>query len=199
MHILTRSRRRRRFVGAGLALGVAAAVAVGQPASAHVAIAEEEVEAGSSAILTFVVPHGCDDSPTTQIRIQMPESIPTVTPTVNANWDAEKVTEDLETPIEGSHGEQLTERVSEVVYSARTPLADGFRDTFELSVKIPPDAAGEPLFFPTIQTCETGETAWIEIPEEGQGLDELESPAPGVMVVAPAEDDDHEATATTAG
>jgi uncharacterized protein YcnI len=153
-----------------------------------VSIQEDEVAAGSSAIITFAFGHGCEGSPTTQVRIQMPESIPTVTPTINANWDVEKVTETLDTPIEGAHGEQITERVSEVVYTARTPVEDGFRDTFELSLTVPEDAVGQTIYFPTIQTCEAGESPWIEIPAEGQDPEELESPAPGVEVVAPTDD-----------
>ncbi len=172
----------------GLAGGVALAVAFAAPAAAHVSIQEDEVAAGSSAIVTFAFSHGCEGSPTTQLRIQMPESIPAVAPTINANWDVEKVTETLDTPIEDAHGEQITERVSEVVYTARTPVEDGFRDTFELSLTVPEDAAGETIYFPTIQTCESGETAWIEIPAEGQDAEELESPAPGVEVVAATEE-----------
>lgn len=170
-------------LAAASAVGVLAAVAAAGSASAHVTIAEEEVAAGSYALLTFSVPHGCDGSSTTEVRIQMPESMPTVTPTVNANWDVEKVTEELDPPVEGSHGEQITERVAEVVYTARTPLLDGYRDAFVLSVQIPEDAAGQTLYFPTIQTCEEGETAWIELPAEGQDADELEAPAPSVVVV----------------
>ena len=49
------------------------------------------------------------------------------------------------------------------------------------SPRTPP---AQTLYFPTIQTCESGETAWIEIPAEGQDPEELESPAPGVEVVA---------------
>ena len=175
-----------RLVAAG-GVGISVALAVGGAAAAHVSIGDDSVVAGSSAIVTLAFSHGCEGSPTTELRIQMPESIPTVAPTINANWDVEKVMEALETPIEGSHGEQITERVSEIVYTARTPVADGFRDTFELSVDIPEDAAGQTLYFPTIQTCETGETAWIEIPAEGQDPEELEAPAPGVEVVAASE------------
>lgn len=150
---------------------------------AHVSIAEEEVAAGSTALITFQFSHGCDGSPTSEVRIQMPAEVASVTPTVNANWDVARTMEALDTPIEGSHGEQITERVAEVVYTAKTPLADGFRDTFVLSVPIPEDAAGTTLYFPTIQTCEAGETAWIEIPAEGQDHDDLESPAPSIAVV----------------
>ena len=178
-----------RLVAAG-GVGIGLAVAVSASAAAHVSIEQDEVSAGSSAIVTLAFSHGCEGSPTTQVRIQLPESIPTVSPTINANWDVEKVTEALDTPIEGGHGEQITERVSEVVYTARTPVADGFRDTFELSVTVPEDAAGQTIYFATIQTCEVGETAWIEIPAEGQDPDELAAPAPGILVVAGEGDGD---------
>ena len=163
-------------------LAALAAVASAGVASAHVTIQEESVVAGSYAILTVGVPHGCDGSPTTEVRIQMPESIPAVTPTINANWDVEKVMETLDEPIQGEHGE-ITERVSEVVYTAKTPLPDGYRDAFELSIKVPDDATGL-MFFPTVQICEAGETDWIEIPADGQDPFELESPSPFVNVVA---------------
>jgi uncharacterized protein YcnI len=176
--------------------GLLAIVAVGS-ASAHITIEETEVAAGSSAILTVSVPHGCEASPTIGVRIQMPESIPSVTPTRNANWDVDKVMETLETPVEGPFGEQLTERVSEVVYTARTPLPDGYRDAFELSLRIPDDAAGQPLYFPTIQVCEVGESAWIEIPEPGQDPEQLDLPAPFVLVVETASDTEAAATADT--
>jgi periplasmic copper chaperone A len=177
---------------AGLGAGFGLAVAVSATAAAHVSIEETEAAAGSSAIITFAFSHGCDGSPTTQVRIQMPESIPSVSPTINANWDVEKVTEALDTPIEGAHGEQITERVTEVVYTARTPVEDGFRDTFELSVSIPEDAAGQTLYFPTIQTCAAGESPWIEVPAEGQDHDDLESPAPSIEVVAATDVDGHD-------
>lgn len=159
-------------------------------ASAHVGIVEDEVDAGTTALVTFQFSHGCEGSPTTEVRIKMPAEITQVSPTINANWDVTKTMETLDAPVEGSHGEQITERVAEVVYTAKTPVADGYRDVFVLSVPIPADAAGSVLYFPAIQTCEVGETAWIEIPDEGQGHDDLESPAPGVAVVEPSEPGD---------
>ena len=172
-------------------------VGVAGPASAHVSITEGEVTAGAYEVLTFGFAHGCGESPTTEIRIQIPESIPTPAPTINANWDVEKVMETLETPVEAGHGTTIDERVAEVVYTAKTPLPDGFRDTFQLSVKIPDDAAGETLYFPTVQTCEAGETRWIELPADGQSSDDLESPAPSVEVLAAGAGDAHGADGAT--
>ena len=193
--ILSRRARLSAAAGSGVMFAIAAVGSV----SAHVSIEEEAVEAGSFAVVTFSVPHGCDGSPTTQVRIQMDESIPTVTPTINANWTVDKVMEPLDTPIAGSHGEQLTERVSEVVYTAITPLADGYRDTFELGIEVPGDAVGQTLYFPTIQTCQVGETAWIEIPAEGVDGDELAAPAPSVLVVAGHDGGADEATHRNTG
>jgi uncharacterized protein YcnI len=175
-----------RLGATALTAGGLIVLAAAGTASAHVSIAEDEVAAGSTALITFQFSHGCDGSPTTGVRIQMPAEVAQVTPTINPNWDVTKTMETLDTPIEGGHGEQITERVAEVVYTAKTPVLDGYRDVFVLSVAIPDDAAGTTLSFPTIQTCEEGETAWIEIPAEGQDQDELEAPAPSVAVVEAA-------------
>jgi uncharacterized protein YcnI len=161
------------------------------PVSAHVTVTPEGTAAGSYTLLRFGVPHGCDGSSTTQIAIQIPEEFATVTPGMNYGWTVEKVMETLATPIPDGHGGEYTERVSEVVYTAKEPLPDGYYDSFLMSVRLPEDAAGTTLYFPTIQTCEEGETAWIQIPEEGQSEDDLESPAPAFTVTeaeASAED-----------
>lgn len=191
------SKGRIQRVAIGGLVATAAVIVGGGLASAHVTIQEDEIVAGAYSLVTIAVPHGCGESPTTEIRIQMPESIPAVTPTVNPNWDVDKVMETLDEPIHGAHGD-ITERVSEVVYTAKTPLPDGYRDAFELSLQAPADASGL-LFFPTVQTCEEGETGWIEIPADGQDPFELESPAPFVNVVAATDADaGHSADGTAA-
>ncbi|MBM0125554.1 YcnI family copper-binding membrane protein [Pimelobacter simplex] len=173
----------RRFtlptLGATAALGIVALTA--GTASAHVTVTPTTTAAGAYAVLTFSVGHGCEGSPTTRLAIQMPESIPEVTPTVNPGWDVEKVSEKLAEPVKDDHGNEVTERTGQVVYTARTPLQDGYRDTVELSVQLP-DAAGETLAFPVIQTCQKGETGWTETAAEGQDPEELASPAPVVTV-----------------
>lgn len=181
----TRHTKRPLLIGTG-ALAATAALILGGAvaANAHVSIAEGPVEAGSYEILTLGVPHGCDGAATTKVAIQIPEGINAVTPTRNSLYTVEKVMEDLDTPITDSHGNEVTERVAQVVYTAATPLPDGQRDAFELSLQIPEDAADTTLYFPTVQTCEQGETAWVQIPEEGQDGHDLDAPAPSVDVVA---------------
>ena len=170
-----------RLTAVGLAAGaVLALAAVPLAASAHVTLTPSGTAAGSSTVLTFAFSHGCEGSPTTAVAIDIPESIESVSPTLNPNYTIEKVADG--------------DRTAQVVYTAITPVEDGFRDTIELSVRLPDDAAGETLEFPVLQTCEVGETNWNQVAEEGE--EEPESPAPTV-VVTEATGDEHGHGATT--
>jgi len=155
-------------------------------ASAHVGLSGSSNEAGATSLLTFAFSHGCDGSPTNKVAIQIPEGINNVTPTVNAGWDVEKKLEELATPITDGHGNQVTKRVSEVIYTAKMPIEDGLREAFVLSLKLPEDAAGKIIAFPTVQSCVSGEHAWIQIAAEGQDPHDLDSPAPTISVVEPS-------------
>lgn len=148
----------------------AAALALSAPlaASAHVEVAPSDTAAGAYSLLTFSVGHGCDGSATTGITIDLPEGIDSVTPTVNPGWDISTV--------------EAGDRVSQVQYTALTPLADGQRTTFVLSMQLPADAAGTVLEFPTLQACEVGETNWNETAVAGEA--EPAAPAPSVAVTA---------------
>ncbi|MGH3360135.1 MAG: YcnI family protein, partial [Nocardioidaceae bacterium] len=168
------------LAAAALAAG---AIALGAaPASAHAEMTPSTTVAGEYAVLTFSIGHGCDGSATTDVAIDIPEGIDVVTPTINQGWTIAKQTEPIPN-VDASDPDAITERTTRVTYAAKTPLADGYRDTFELAVPLP-DKAGETLTFPTIQTCEKGETAWTQVPEEGQSEEELETPAPAMELTA---------------
>ena len=198
------------LASSALAAGVFMAVAVPLSASAHISVAPTSTAAGSYSVLTFALPHGCDGSATTSIAIEIPESIASVTPTVNPNWAVEKVAVDLAEPLDDGHGNTITTRTGQIVYTAAEPLADGLRDTFALSVLLPEDAAGTTIAFPIVQTCEVGATTWNEEQKEGEA--EPEHPAPSIAVTdavaaghghdadadaaATASDDDEDASAS---
>lgn len=175
------------LLGAGLLLA--------GPASAHVGISPSDGHAGSYTVATLSVPHGCDGSATTKIAIKIPDELLSVTPTRNPLYEVTKKVAKLAAPAKDKHGNEVTERVDQVVYTANTPLPDGYRDTFELSFQVP-DVAGKTLYFPTIQTCEKGQTAWVEIAPEG--AEEPEHPAPSLTVLPAEEGDEHGAAVTTA-
>lgn len=183
----------RLAAGTTAALSLAALMALGTAgvASAHVGVSGTSDAAGSSTVLTFSASHGCEGSPTTAFAIQIPESISAATPTANPNWTVEKVMEQLAEPITDSHGNEVTERVAEIVYTAKEPLADGIRDAFQVSVTLPEDAAGETLAFPTVQSCIEGENAWIELAAEGQDPHDLDAPAPTLLVTEAAAEHGH--------
>ncbi len=156
-----------RLSAAGLAGGALLALAaVPLAASAHVTVTPSGTAAGSHTVLTFAFSHGCEGSPTTALTFDIPESIESVSPTLNPNYTIEKVADG--------------DRTAQVVYTAITPVPDGFRDTVELSLQLPEDAAGETLAFPVLQSCEVGETNWNQLAEEGE--EEPESPAPTIVV-----------------
>lgn len=174
-----------RLLAAPAALG-AALLAFAAPASAHVSITPTETAAGAYTLLTVSVPHGCDGAPTTKVEIQVPEEILSVTPTRNPLWTVTKTKAKLDKPVTDAHGNKVTERDGTIVYEATSPLPEGYRDAFELSLKLP-EKEGATLAFPTIQTCEKGETAWVEVPTGSQDPEELEHPAPALTITA-AED-----------
>ncbi|MFC5931606.1 DUF1775 domain-containing protein [Cryobacterium melibiosiphilum] len=180
-------------LAAAVAAGAFLALSAPLAASAHVSVEPASTAAGSYTVLTFSNAHGCDGSPTTGITIDIPEGIDSVSPTINPGWTAAKV-------MDG-------DRVGQVTYTAETPLEDGYRTTFALSLQLPADAEGETLAFPVLQSCEIGETSWSEATVEGE--EEPAHPAPVITVTEASADehghsdataastDDHADTATT--
>ncbi len=186
---MTARRTAARLFAAPATLGIAL-LALADPAGAHVSVTPTETAAGAYTLLTVSVPHGCDGSATTKVEIQVPEQILSVTPTRNPLWTVTKTKAKLDKPLTDAHGNKVTERDGIVVYQARSPLPEGYRDAFELSLKLP-EEEGATLAFPTIQTCEEGETAWVEVPTGSQDPEELEHPAPAVTVTAAEGADAH--------
>lgn len=168
------------------ALGVAAAALLlpASAASAHVGIDIAEAPAGGYTFATFRVPHGCDGSATTKVAVQIPDGVVSVTPEAVAGWTVDIVRGPI-TPYE-SDGTTISEGVTEVSWTGG-PLADAHVAQFGMSMKMP-DAAGETVWFPVVQTCEEGLTRWIEIPAEGEEA-ELEQPAPGIELISATEDE----------
>ena len=163
------------LTASALTAGVLLALSAPLAASAHVSVAPDTTAAGAYTVLTFSNAHGCESSPTTGITIDIPDGIDSVSPTINPGWIAAKV-------MDG-------DRVGQVTYTAETPLEDGFRTTFALSLQLPADAEGETLEFPVLQTCEVGENNWNQTTLEGESEPDL--PAP-FLVVTEAVSDGHD-------
>jgi uncharacterized protein YcnI len=176
------SSRRVRFgvpaASAALLLTVAA------PAAAHVYIPESAVVGGGEgAVIHLRIPHGCEGVATDRLEVQIPEGVIGVTPQAVPGWTVETVSVETE-PYE-LYGSTLTERTSVVRWTGGA-LEDHQYLDFGISA-IFPDEPGE-FAFPAVQGCGDQETAWIEIPADGQTEDDMEHPAPTIEVVAAGED-----------
>jgi periplasmic copper chaperone A len=194
----------RRHVVRPARAAVAAAIASGAllvvgatMASAHVGTDQDEVSAGASTTLTFGIGHGCEESPTTSMKFQIPAGVLNAAPVVKAGWSVDVEREALDEAVESAHGEAQTDRTAVITFTAQDGYAvpNGYRDSFALYFTAPEDEGA--LFFKIIQGCESGENAWID-EWDGTG-DEPEHPAPSVMVVAASagEGDGHGSTADT--
>ncbi|MDQ2678548.1 MAG: YcnI family protein [Actinomycetota bacterium] len=197
MHRPNPSRRRgpiaRRCAVAATIAAVAAPFLLAGTAGAHISPQDPEAPSGSYFTTAFKVGHGCDGSPTTKVAIKMGDGVTSVKPQPVAGWNLTTTTRELDPPID-NHGTMITETVDEVIWEGG-PLPDDELQMFWISMKLPEGEAGTAVEFPVVQTCETGETAWIEPVVEGQ--DEPEHPAPAVVLTAAADDGHGDDAATT--
>jgi uncharacterized protein YcnI len=160
-------------------------LAVTSSATAHVVLESKEAPAASTYKAVLQVGHGCEGSPTTSIRVQIPEGVIAVKPMPKPGWEL--------TTKQGEYaqaydyfGEKLTEGVKEVAWTGGN-LPDEWYDEFVLRVRLPDAAPGTVVRFPVVQECVEGVHRWIEVPAEGQDPDSLEEPVPFLTLTEKAE------------
>lgn len=175
-----------RPIATGAALAATAALALPAAAGAHVTASPSELPAEGYGKVDLSVPHGCEDSPTTKVTVRLPDEVQSATPQVVPGWRISTREGRLAKPYD-SHGEQVTRGVRQVTWTGG-PLDAHQLEVFGMSVKVSGNE-GDAIPFKTIQRCKTGETAWVEIPVEG----EEEPPAPAPMVTLAGAEEDHAA------
>lgn len=149
-------------------------------ADAHATIEQDSVTQNSTEKLTIRIGHGCDGAPTLRVRVRIPEGVIAVKPMPKAGWTLETVIEPYAQPYD-YYGNTLSEGVREIVWSGE--LDDAHYDEFVLRGRITDTTVADAmLYVPVVQECAEAAERWIEIPAEGQSGDDLEEPAPGVMV-----------------
>ncbi|PFG44749.1 uncharacterized protein YcnI [Isoptericola jiangsuensis] len=151
----------RRATLAGLAATGLLALAA-TPALAHVTVTPSTTDAGATTVLRVEVPHGCDGSATTAVAVRLPADLTDVNAAGTARWSVETTAD-------------------AVTFTTDDPLPDGETAVVELNANLP-DTVGATLVLPVVQTCEDGETAWTEVAEDGQDPEELDHPAPVIVV-----------------
>jgi uncharacterized protein YcnI len=159
---------RRGAFGAALAAGLVVAVAA--PAFAHVE-AEGSTKDGVTTV-EFSFTHGCGESPTKELRIQLPAGTTAVEPEDPTGWTS-KVTD------------------TELTWTGG-PAANGTKTSFEAAMKLT-GSEGETVFFPTIQSCTEGTEDWIEKDADPEG----EHAAPRIVLGATGGGGDHDEETTT--
>jgi periplasmic copper chaperone A len=150
-------------------------------AAAHATLESDEVPANSFYRAVVKIPHGCDGSPTTAVRVQIPEGVIAVKPMPKAGWKL-TVTEGDYQKAYDYYGTALTRGVKEVAWTGGS-LPDAFYDEFIFRARLTDFAPGTVVYFPVVQQCAEGVHRWIEIPAAGENPDDYEEPAPSVTIV----------------
>ena len=139
-------------------------------AQAHVVAAPGEAKAGSYSAIAFRVGHACGAGDTTlKLRVEIPDAVASARPQPKTGW-----TIDIE---------KAEDRATAITWTGRLP-DDQFED-FAVLMKLPALAEKEgasALTFPVIQTCEKGESQWIEIADPQRPDEKLTHPAPVVRL-----------------
>lgn len=169
-----------------VAVAVVAALAVAVPASAHVTVNPDEAVQGERARVDFRVPNESETESTTEVEVHFRQEAPIGSVTVGKvpGWSAEVTYRTLDAPIEGGHGEQITEVVEVIAWTADDADAEiGPGEFLEFPVSLGPLPEVEQIAFPTLQTYSDGEVVrWIELPTEGGT--EPANPAPVLTLAA---------------
>lgn len=146
-------------------------------AQAHVVLAEPQAPAGSYHKATLRVGHGCNGSATTGLVVTVPAGFQEAKPQPKAGWVVTSRKAKLAQPYT-SHGKVMVEDVVELrwtVSGKEFALPDAQFDEFSFLSRVP-DQAG-PVWIKVLQTCETGENNWSDIPAAGTSTKGMKFPA----------------------
>jgi periplasmic copper chaperone A len=139
-------------------------------AQAHVTLEYQAAPAGASYKASFKVGHGCGESATRQVVVDIPTGVRGAHPMPKPGWQLAV--------------ERATDDVARVTWTARSRedmLVSAHYDEFVLVARLPEQAGT--LYWPVRQVCEEGRADWVEVPRPGQKPSELKSPAARLEVL----------------
>jgi uncharacterized protein YcnI len=175
--------RRAGFPAAGAVIG---ALIFAGAASAHVTVSPSSAPQGAFTSIVFRVPTESDKASTTKVDVHLDMAHPIATVDYQAlpGWTTAVTTAKLSTPITDDDGNQITEAVSEIVWtadSAATAIKPG--QFLEFPVELGPLPNTGSIAFKTLQTYSDGSVVrWIE--DTPPGGPEPENPAPVLTLTA---------------
>jgi len=170
------------FGNASVVIAVAwiAVICGGIPvAFAHVTLERNQAPVGSSYKAVLRVPHGCDGSPTTALRVRIPEGVIDVKPMPKPGWML-NIVKGKYAKTYSLYRAQVTEGVIEIDWSGGNLPDDEYDEFAFLSFLASDLQPGQTIYFPVVQECDKGVHRWIEIPTKGSDFPE---PAPGLKLV----------------
>ena len=160
-------------------------VACPAPAVAHITLESQEAKVNAPYKGVLRVPHGCEKTATTSLRVRIPDGVIGVKPMPKPGWTLTTVTANYPKPVKLYHAE-LTEGVVEISW-AGGKLPDAWYDEFVFTGFVSGELeSGKTLYFPVLQECETGVHRWIEIPAAGQPRSDVPQPAPELKLLPAA-------------
>ena len=175
-------------------------------ASAHVGVSSTDATPGGFGKVTFRVPNESDAASTVKVRIQIPTDTPLASLRTQPipGWTATTTKLRLDPPVTDDDGNEITEAISVVEFTAATGAGIGPGEFQEFALSGGPFPDAESLTFPVVQTYSDGsESAWIEPTVDGQAEPEHPAPVLSLAPVAVATDaneaspTEHEHAATT--
>ncbi|MFL6798748.1 MAG: YcnI family protein [Xanthobacteraceae bacterium] len=170
------------IVSVGSVACLVASLGLTTPVLAHVTLESQEAKVDALYKGVVRVPHGCESSATTSLRMRIPEGVIGVKPRPKPGWTLSTVVAKYPKPVKLYHAE-LTEGVVEISW-AGGKLPDEWYDEFVftgyLSSELQP---GKTLYFPVVQQCEKGVHRWIETPAAGQTRSDMREPAPELRLL----------------
>jgi uncharacterized protein YcnI len=173
----------RRSMRAAFAIGATTAVAVlgfAGVAQAHVTVNPSDATQGGYTRIVFRVPTESDTLSTTKVQVNLPTDEPVASVSIMPvpGWTAKVITTRLAKPITTDDGDQVTEAISEIDWtadSAATAIKPGEFQEFPVSLGPLPET--DSMTFKALQTYSDGSIVrWIDVATPGGP--EPEHPAP---------------------
>ena len=192
----------RRSVRAAIATGAATAIAVigfAGVAQAHVTVNPSDATQGGYARIAFRVPDESDTLSSTKLEVNLPTDEPVASVLVQPvpGWTAQVSTTKLAKPITTDDGDQVTEAISKITWTADSVGSAIKPGQFqEFPVSLGPLPTQDSMTFKTLQTYSDGSIVrWID--ESTPGGPEPEHPAPVLHLAKAAAGGDETASAAT--
>lgn len=167
------------------------ALLTAQTVNAHIVLTEPQAVAGSYYKATLRVGHGCNGSATTGLTVQVPVGFQGAKPQPKTGWTITTRKAKLVQPY-NSHGKAVNDDVVELRWTAASKdaaLPDDQFDEFAFMGRLP-DSAG-PMWVKVLQTCESGQNDWSDIPASGTSTRGMKLPAALLDVQAAPKHEHH--------